>query len=471
MFRKVGFWLVLALLLVAAGGGYFYFTSNNAQAQATEEPELQTAVVRPGSIVISASGSGSVVPASQIEVGFDSSGRLSELFVEVNDQVKAGDVLASLESTESDTALALKVSSAELAVLKAQQALDDLTAPSDTSLDVAQAQVELSQARLDLLNARENLAELTETRLGMNGTRCIAETIADLQDAYDLAVERYNRNSNDAALKALNTALANLNYCSSTYTEEEIATVEAEMALSQSEIDNLGARIIDLEAQIAELEDTTPDPAEVALAEAELKNAQLQLESAQEAMQTQYLVAPMDGTVMAVDANVGEVIGSSPFISLYDLSLPMLEVYVDETDLNQIGVGYEIEVVFDALPEQTFSGHIVSIDPSLQRVDNVNVVKALGQLDESSFSKPQTLPVGLNASVDVIGGKAENVLLVPVEALRELEEGSYAVFKMVNGQPRLTVVEVGLMDFTYAEIKSGLQSGDVVTTGIVETGE
>jgi hypothetical protein len=42
---------------------------------------------------------------------------------------------------------------------------------------------------------------------------------------------------------------------------------------------------------------------------------------------------------------------------------------------------------------------------------------------------------------------------------------------MENGQPRLKVVEVGLMDYTYAEIKSGLSEGDVVTTGIVETAQ
>jgi multidrug efflux pump subunit AcrA (membrane-fusion protein) len=91
------------------------------------------------------------------------------------------------------------------------------------------------------------------------------------------------------------------------------------------------------------------------------------------------------------------------------------------------------------------------------------------QLDTESFSKPQTLPIGLSATVEIISNQAQNVLLVPVEALRELSEGSYAVFVMENGTPVLKTVEVGLMDYTYAEIKSGLNEGDVVTTGIVET--
>jgi len=56
-----------------------------------------------------------------------------------------------------------------------------------------------------------------------------------------------------------------------------------------------------------------------------------------------------------------------------------------------------------------------------------------------------------------------------VEALREISPGEYAVFVMTNGQPKLRVVTVGLMDYTSAEITSGLEAGEIVTTGTVET--
>jgi multidrug efflux pump subunit AcrA (membrane-fusion protein) len=98
------------------------------------------------------------------------------------------------------------------------------------------------------------------------------------------------------------------------------------------------------------------------------------------------------------------------------------------------------------------------------------MVRAVVQLDAASYAKPQTIPIGANATVDVIGGRAENVLIVPVEALNEYTTGKYAVFKMVDGEPVFTPVEVGLMDYSFAEITAGLEQGDVVTTGIVETG-
>ncbi|NOR83598.1 MAG: hypothetical protein GQ526_08910, partial [Ardenticatenales bacterium] len=79
--------------------------------------------------------------------------------------------------------------------------------------------------------------------------------------------------------------------------------------------------------------------------------------------------------------------------------------------------------------------------------------------------------IGANAAIDVIGGRAENALLVPVEALNEIAPGKYAVFVMdpTHYGPVFTLVDVGLMDYSFAEIISGVDLGDVVTTGIVET--
>jgi multidrug efflux pump subunit AcrA (membrane-fusion protein) len=169
---------------------------------------------------------------------------------------------------------------------------------------------------------------------------------------------------------------------------------------------------------------------------------------------------------MSINASVGESVGAN-FMTLADLEQPLLEVFLDETDMNMVGVGFEVEVVFDALPNDLFSGEIVQVDPQLVSQGGVTAVRALVQLN--SFAKPQTLPVGMNATVDVIGGQAQNAVLVPVEALRELSQGQYAVFVIEGDEPVLRIVEVGLMDFSFAEILSGVQAGETVSTGIIET--
>ena len=70
--------------------------------------------------------------------------------------------------------------------------------------------------------------------------------------------------------------------------------------------------------------------------------------------------------------------------------------------------------------------------------------------------------------MDISAGSAENAVLVPVEALRKLDEEQYAVFVVTDGQPKLRIVEVGLMDVSFAQIVSGLEPGEMVTTGLAE---
>ena len=60
-------------------------------------------------------------------------------------------------------------------------------------------------------------------------------------------------------------------------------------------------------------------------------------------------------------------------------------------------------------------------------------------------------------------------MLVPIEALREITPGTYAVFVVDSaGALEMRMVEVGLQDETFAAITSGLEAGEIVSTGIVE---
>jgi multidrug efflux pump subunit AcrA (membrane-fusion protein) len=151
------------------------------------------------------------------------------------------------------------------------------------------------------------------------------------------------------------------------------------------------------------------------------------------------------------------------------LSQANIQFYMDESDWSNIKVGYDVEVTFDALPDQVFTGKVIEVMPSLVTVQGSSMIEGLAQLDNSV--EEIQLPVYVAASVDVIAAQAKNAVLVPVEALHEISAGQYAVFVMKDGTPTLTMVEVGLQDGTFAEIKSGLEAGEVVTTGIVETNQ
>jgi HlyD family secretion protein len=503
IFTRKKIWITAIILVVLMTSGYYAYSSlrNPATAEA-EESTVQTAVARRGDMTVYASAAGVVIPAREINIGFEESGTLSELLVNIGDKVESGQVLARLQTNNSEESLAASLANSELAVLKAQQTLDDLydswqmnAAQALLSVEEAQQNLEdlsdpelqQGKAQLAILTARANLDEAARARQRMEYPRCSYETIESYQLAYEKAFANYERNPNEASLQALNSAEAKLNYCLSDWSEVEIAEADANLKIAEAELRKAelayeriqngptpgelalaDARLAAAEREYARIKDG-PDPKEVALAEAQLTSAESQLELTRQEQVMIDLVAPMNGIVLSIDSSVGERQNTNAIITLADLDQPLLEVYLDETDLDKVAVGFEVEVTFDAIPNTVFKGHIVEVNPSLQKVSNVTTVLALAQLDADSYAMTVSLPVGLNASVDVIGGRATSAVLVPVEALREIGPDEYAVFVMDDDQPRLRMVTVGLVDFTSAEITSGLDAGEIVTTGIVET--
>ncbi len=94
MFKKPLFWILIVIILAGAGGGYYYYRQSTTTAEAASATPLQTATVKRGNLVISASGTGSVISENEIQLGFEYSGVLAQLNVAVGDEVKQGDVLA-----------------------------------------------------------------------------------------------------------------------------------------------------------------------------------------------------------------------------------------------------------------------------------------------------------------------------------------------------------------------------------------
>ncbi len=473
--KKKIWWVVIVIVLISLGiGGYFAYQNFWAPTpEIAEEETLQTSVARRGSLTIYASAAGVVIANKEISLGFDESGTVDEILVSTGEKVKAGQVLARLQTENTEESIAVAISNAEIAVINAQDALDDIYDSWDKDVALAMQTVANAQQAVEDAEVALNRASLTASQatidteyadllIARQSLEKAQENFEEVQHRPTDNLERAQRLSAlSSAQQSYDTAAANYNASLSTADETEVAIAQADLALAKAEL---------AEAQHAyERIKDAPDPEEITLAEANLENAELQLDLAKEEQVYVDLVAPFDGTILEIDAIVGGTVGSSAIIVLADLSIPLLEIYLDESDLDKIAVGNSAEVVFDALPEQTFTGTVVEVEPSLQSVSNVSTVVARVELDAESLGDNENLVVGLNANVDVIAGEAENAILIPVEALREIDTDQYAVFVIENNQPRLRIVEVALQDYTTAAITSGLDVGDVVSTGLVET--
>ena len=463
-FSKKTLLIVGTILILVVGSGFAYYNFAYLPAQTTEEPEIQTATVRQGDLVIYASGSGVLIAGDEIALGFGTNGPIAEIHVQPGDQVVAGYVLAVQGEREQ---LESAVAADELTAINARQSLDAIYENADVA--TAQAQINLANAQDELYSAEyTNTVQQEGNRASQATIDAAAAELENAENALAQASEQLNHDPDNGNLQIkyanarskYQTALGNWNWYTGQPTEIQQAMLDAEVAMTK-------ALLRQAEVEWARVKNG-PDADEVTKAELQLTNAEAKLAISQRDLEQSIIVAPMDGTVITIDANVGQQV-SGPFITLADLSQPYLEVFLDETDLDKIDIDFDVEVIFDALPDEIFKGSVVQVDPGLYTSQNVSAVRGLVKLDQGFVVKLDNLLIGMNAAVDVIGGKAEGAVLVAVEALRELSPGEYAVFVLEDGEPKLRIVEVGLMDFSFAEIKSGLKPGDIVTTGIVET--
>ena len=458
-------WILLILVVVLSAAAATYLMLRPTSEADSAEPQMQTATVRQGDLVLRASGTGTLVSNDEVQLGFGAAGPVAELHVQVGDKVQEGDVLAVEGEQEKLTAA---VASSKLEVLNAQQALDTLKANAD--MVTAQAQLDLANAQQDLKDAQFDWSVAQKGNRASEATLEAAKAeLALAESNLERAKTQLEQNPNNDlvklnyanAEKRYNSALWSWNWYNGQPTDIEQAQLEAQVALAQAKVAE-AQRAYD---QVA----SGPDPDELAKAELQLSDAQASLDEAQSNLDQAVIKAPFAGTVLAINTAVGEV-ASGSFITLADLSQPHIEFYIDETDLDKIAMDYEVEITFDAIPDTVFTGRVVQIDPSLYRSGNLSAIKALASVDDEYAEQISALPLGVNAAVDVIAGRAMGEALVPVEALREVSPGNYAVFVVQNnGDLELRMVKVDLMDVTYAAISEGLQPGEVVSTGIVET--
>ena len=134
-------WIILAILIVLSAGGFSYYKFIYLPAQTPSQPALQTATVRQGDLVISASGTGTLAPADQVTFGFGTSGQVTKLSIKVGDQVQAGQVLAEVDGT-----------SQQVAYTQAKRALTDLTSPY--AIATAEQTIATDMANVDTEHGR-----------------------------------------------------------------------------------------------------------------------------------------------------------------------------------------------------------------------------------------------------------------------------------------------------------------------------
>ncbi|MBE2272525.1 MAG: efflux RND transporter periplasmic adaptor subunit, partial [Anaerolinea sp.] len=294
--------------------------------------------------VTSVSVLGAVEENRTADLSFQTSGTVSEVYVQAGDYVDAGTVLARLDNTSAQIAYRQAQLSLENAQINLQNLLDP---PTDE---------EIRQAELNIMSAQASYSDAASS----DDTQVQQQQIRYQQavDAYNLAVQqRANMNGTEAEVALQDAAVGQASF------NMEIARLQLEelQTPNNSSLWSASVRI-----QIAQLQYDSlmagADESQVTNAQLAVEIAQANLASAETTLRRLEIISPMAGVISAVNIEAGNTVGTgSAAISMTDLAQLWLTAPIHELDLDQVTEGMSAQIVLDALPDETFAATIDQI--------------------------------------------------------------------------------------------------------------
>lgn len=167
------------------------------------------------------------------------------------------------------------------------------------------------------------------------------------------------------------------------------------------------------------------------------------------------LLAPLDGRIISTEVVPGQVVVAAQASFVMSDRL-IVEANVDETDLFQIKNEQGVDITLDGFPDAKLKGKVHKIAYDSVTVNNVTTYKVEVYLDET----PDYVRSGLTANVFFLLADAKNVLRVPSDAL--VSGNTLWVAKEEGGKPELRIIQTGLGNGRFVEVRSGLIEGEWV---------
>jgi len=370
-------------------------------------PEVHFAAALRRTIQSTVPTNGKVEPVEWAAARAETSGVVRAILVQRGQNVKAGQILVTLDTTaaQSDLAGALakeQEAQAENLILGQGGKAATLASLND-SVKSAQAAVEIAQRNYEA--TRRLAAQQAETKL-------------HVQDAKD-AVER---------AKLQLAALENQRKTLVTSTDRSVAQ----------------AKLHDAQAEVA-----------LARRKVSLGNVR----------------APISGTVYQLsrdasdfDLKVGAYMQPGDLVALIGkLDQVKVIVYVDEPDLGRVAENLPVNITWEARPGQTWWGRVDKLPTQIISL----ATRTVGEVSTIVDNPNHDLLPGVTVNATIISNVVNDALSIPKAALRTLR-GADGVYRLEDKSIVWTRVKTGISDINSVQIVSGLKPGDEVADRVVE---
>jgi HlyD family secretion protein len=339
-------WIPLIVILIAGGAFYYYYFLQNQQRERSE---------------IAVSGN---IEVTTVDVSFKISGKIERLAVEEGDELKEGQVIASLEhrdllSQKARAEAAWESAKSRIPSLQKNIELQDKSTLQEISQ--AEAAVEAAQARLQQLLAGSRPQEIQAAKATLEQAR--ADTVkrkADLERAEKLYRNNFiSAQDWDSAKNAYEVAAATQKKAEENYAlvvegprKEEIDAARAQREQAQAALKLAKAHRIQVEVLHKDL----------VTAEAQVKEAASAIEVIDTQIGYSKLNAPLSGVVLVKNTEPGEfVVPGGAVVTLGDVAKPWLKAFITEGDLGKVKLGQKVSVTTDSYPGKVYPGKITFI--------------------------------------------------------------------------------------------------------------
>ncbi|HRR56367.1 MAG TPA: efflux RND transporter periplasmic adaptor subunit [Acidobacteriota bacterium] len=404
-------WLVGTTLLAAALVVGYFFLGNLTGSKAAL-PEDNLVPVERSDLTLTVVATGSIVPATEVEIKSKAAGIVKRILVEEGDLVEEGRILVELDR------------------------------------ELLEAQVRESRANLEAVSAR-----LEEARAEYHSTLRMREKLQmDLGNLEDKVA--FHRRQLERFQRLFEEQL--IPHAQLDERERELEDARFQLAGLQSELLMQDARIEAAEKAVTRVQ-------------AELSQAQAALDRADENLRYATIRSPVTAMVLKRHVEVGDAVSSilqlgsqaTLILTLGDMREVYFEGRVDETDIGNVFVGQPARVRVDAYRDQSFPGQIERIAPLGEEKDNVIGFEARVSLEDPEHK----LRANLTANAEIIIEERKNVLVIP-ESTIIYGENRAAFVELYDPtapeQKRRVSIELGAGDGTRTEVQSGLAEGDKV---------
>lgn len=370
-----------------------------------------------------------------IRVGSSVTAKIQDIRFKEGDFVRKGQILAILDKKEALGNLDFARGQLESA---AAQVRNLQTEPRYQQVDVARAQVREARASINTLQQ-----QLINSQIQLQNAQSEEQRFAVL----------YNQG-----------AISFRDYEVSTFSR---AQAQAAVAGGQTQIRAARARLAQAQGNLSLIQ-AGVKPEQIQSAQGQVRASQGSLEAARGRFDNYILRAPVTGYITTKLLDVGEVASSiAPVFRMVSQKSLYASTQVEENQLKTIKLGQDAYLIFDAYPNETFTGKVIEVLKDVNPATGTFIAKinVTGRKDHSKPNKcPQiNRPVisGMTLDATIVTKEEKNILIIPSEFVFTKSKKLY-VYKKVGDKSVKTYIQGELFDNNRFKVTHGLKPNDII---------